>query len=216
MQKKFIINILFLSFLFFIPGVHAYLVDQPAPDFTAQAVTRGKEQALRLYDIPGPIVIVFYPADFTFVCPTELLAFQNNKKKFDTRGVTIIAISTDTIETHKKWLATPIKSGGIKGVSFPIVADPTGEIARAYNVLNPKDSKAFRGLFILDKDHHVQVSNVNNNPLGRNINEVLRLIDAMKEAEDHGTVCPANWNKGDRTIQPTQKGLAEYIKATVK
>jgi len=213
-MKILFIVIVVLSFLTQTHTIYSCLVGNKAPDFTAQAVTKSTEYTVHLKDLQGPIVLLFYPKDFTFVCPTELRAFQGRIKDLHKRKVTIVGISTDSIKTHKKWLATPIKKGGVSDVSFPLISDPEGEIARAYGVLNPKTNVAFRGIFIIDKNHVIQSITINNNPLGRSVDETIRIIDAMKETEKHGTVCPANWHKGEKTMNPTQAGLKEYLKET--
>lgn len=215
MKKKYILCIIYLVATY---NHYTYtcLVGKKAPDFIAQAITQNNTHMLHLDDIKESVVLLFYPKDFTFVCPTELRAFQERMKDLRARNVSIIGISTDTIETHKKWLNTPIKKGGISDITFPLVSDEDGKISRSYNVLNCKDNLAFRGIVIMDKNHTIQSMTINNNPLGRNVDEAIRVIDAIKETEEHGTVCPANWHKGARAMKPTQAGLREYVKETVK
>lgn len=191
----------------------AVLVGKPAPDFTAEAVVGGKvEKHFRLSDFRGRYVLVFfYPFDFTFVCPTELHAFQHYMKEFRERNVQVIAVSTDSAFSHAAWLNTPKKSGGIQGVEYPIVSDFNKRISRDYDVLVEELGAAYRGLFLIDKEGVVRHQVVNDLPLGRSVEEALRMVDALQFYEQHGEVCPANWKKGEKAMKPTADGLQSYF-----
>ncbi|MFQ5597381.1 MAG: peroxiredoxin [Nitrospiria bacterium] len=189
------------------------LVNKEAPDFTAKAV-KGTEviDAFKLSDLRGKyVVLFFYPLDFTFVCPTELHAFQEKLNEFEKRNVQVVGVSIDSWFSHLAWLQTPKSRGGIEGVSYPIVSDLNKTISRDYDVLLEDAGIALRGLFLIDKSGVVQHQVVNNLPLGRSIDEALRLVDALKFTEDHGEVCPANWKEGDKSMKPTDDGLKEYF-----
>lgn len=190
------------------------LVGKQAPDFSADAVVNGSEFVenftLSQFRDKKHVVLFFYPLDFTFVCPTEMHAFQAKLAEFEARNVQVIACSVDSKFSHFAWLTTPAKKGGIEGVKYPMVADITKSIARAYDVL-VDDAVAFRGLFLIDKSGVVQHQIVNNLPLGRSIDEALRMVDALQFFEEHGEVCPANWHKGDKAMKADQKGLEEYF-----
>ncbi|HEX4997929.1 MAG TPA: peroxiredoxin [Terriglobia bacterium] len=191
----------------------AALVNQPAPEFTADAYVNGELGKVSLADYKGKkVVLFFYPLDFTFVCPTEILAFADNIDEFKKRNTAVIGVSVDSHFTHRAWAQTPRKDGGIEGVNFPLVADLTKSIARDYGVLMG-ESVALRGLFIVDKNGVLQHITVNALNLGRNVDEVLRLLDAIDYSEEHGEVCPANWKKGDKAMKPTDSGLKEYMRA---
>ncbi len=188
------------------------LVGKEAPDFTATAV-KGNEiiENFKLSDSKGKyIVLFFYPLDFTFVCPTELHAFNEKLKDFEERGVEVIAASVDSQYSHFAWLNTSIEKGGIEGVSYPLVADLNKTIAKDYDVLLEGAGVAFRGLFLIDKDFVVRHQVVNDLPLGRSVDETLRMVDALQFVDEHGEVCPADWKKGGKTMKPTQDGLEEY------
>lgn len=190
------------------------LVGKSAPDFTATAVE--KDQVLEnftLSQFKGQyVVLFFYPLDFTFVCPTELHAFSDKLDEFEKRNVKVIGVSIDSHFSHLAWLNTPKSKGGIQGVSYPIVSDLNKTISRDYDVLVEGAGIAYRGLFLLDKDHVVRHQVVNDLPLGRNVSETLRMVDALQFTEKYGEVCPANWNQGDRSMKPTQDGLEEFFK----
>ncbi len=189
------------------------LVNQEAPDFTAKAVIGGKTiEDFKLSDQRGKyVVLFFYPLDFTFVCPTELHAFQNKLEEFKKRNVEVIGVSTDSWFSHHAWLNTPKNQGGIQGVTYPLVSDFNKTIARDYDVLFEGLGAAYRGLFLIDKAGIVQHQVVNNLPLGRSINEALRMVDALQFTEKHGEVCPADWKEGDKSMKPTESGLKEYF-----
>jgi len=188
------------------------LVNRPAPDFKAQAVMGdGSFKEIKLSDYKGkPVVLFFWPLDFTFVCPSEIIAHDNRRKAFDERGVQLIGVSIDSQFTHFAWRETPVNKGGIGKVGFPIVADVQHEIVRAYGVEH-QDGVAFRATFLIDKNGIVQHQQVNNLPLGREVDEILRLVDALQFTEQHGEVCPAGWKKGAEGMKPTAEGVASYL-----
>ena len=189
------------------------LVAKEAPDFTAPAVMPDGtiEDELRLSSLRGQYVILFFwPLDFTFVCPTEILAHDHRIPQFNDRNTTVIGISIDSQYSHFAWRNTPVNDGGIGPVKFPIVADITHQITRDYGIEHP-DGVAMRASFLIDKDGIVQHQVVNNLPLGRNVDEMLRMVDALQFHEEHGEVCPAGWQKGDSGMQPTAEGVADYL-----
>jgi peroxiredoxin (alkyl hydroperoxide reductase subunit C) len=190
------------------------LVGKPAPDFTATAVEKDRIlENFKLSDFKGQYVILFfYPLDFTFVCPTELHAFSDKLDSFRERNTKVIGVSIDSHFSHLAWLNTPKPKGGIAGVSYPIVSDLNKTISKDYDVLVEGEGIAYRGLFLLDKDHIVRHQVVNDLPLGRNVTETLRMIDALQFTEKHGEVCPANWNRGDKSMKPTREGLEDFFK----
>ena len=204
------------------------LVGKKAPAFNAKAVVNGGEIienfSLEQYVGEKYVVFYFYPADFTFVCPTEIIAFQEKLAEFESRNTVVIGASTDSEFSHWKWLQTPQNQGGIQGVTYPLVVDQSLNIAKAYDVLIGADEydeegnvvlagepKAYRGLFLIDKQGVVRHQTVNDLPIGRNVDEVLRVIDALQFTEEYGEVCPANWKKGDKALQATQEGIASYL-----
>lgn len=189
------------------------LVGQPAPQFEAQAVVDGSIISdFSLQDLQGKYtVLLFYPLDFTFVCPTELHAFQDKSEEFANRNAQVVAISVDSAYSHLAWLNTPVASGGIQGITYPIVSDLDKSIARSFNILDEDQGIAYRGLVLIDREGVVRHLLVNDLPLGRNVDEVLRLLDALATYEELGEVCPANWKKGEKTMKPTSEGLLEYF-----
>jgi len=189
------------------------LVNREAPDFCAKAVVDGKTvDNFKLSDHRGKyVVLFFYPLDFTFVCPTELHAFQEKLGEFEKKNVAVIGVSTDSWFSHHAWLNTPKGQGGIEGVSYPLVSDFNKTIAKDYDVLFEGLGAAYRGLFLIDKAGVVQHQVVNNLPLGRSIDEALRMVDALQFTEEHGEVCPANWHAGEKSMKPTEDGLKEYF-----
>lgn len=193
----------------------AVLVGKQAPDFKAKAVVNGGEVAdnftLSQFKGKNYVVLFFYPLDFTFVCPTEMHAFQDKVKDFESRNTQVIACSTDSWFSHVAWLNTPKKEGGIQGVKYPIVSDFNKTIAADYDVLIEGMGAALRGAFIIDKQGIVQAQIINNLPLGRNVDEVLRLVDALQYTEEHGEVCPANWEKGKEAMSADTAGLKKYF-----
>jgi peroxiredoxin (alkyl hydroperoxide reductase subunit C) len=206
----------------------AVLVGKKAPYFKAPAVVNGGEfvDDFSLDQFVGKkyVIFYFYPADFTFVCPTEIIAFQDKLEEFESRDVAVVGCSVDSKFSHWKWLQTEKKDGGIKGVKYPLVADNAMTIAENYDVLAGSYDydengetvyegipEAYRALFLIDKEGMVRHQLVNDMPLGRNIDEALRLVDALQYAEEHGEVCPAGWQKGDVAMKETQESVAEYV-----
>lgn len=192
----------------------AVLVGKAAPDFTANAVMGNNE--IRSFTLSKEIqgkyaVIFFYPLDFTFVCPSELIAFDHRLDEFKKRGVEVIGVSIDSQFTHLAWKNTPVNSGGIGQVQYPLVADVKHEICRAFDVEFGPAGVAFRGSFLIDKNGVVRHQVVNDLPLGRNVDEMLRMVDALQFTEEHGEVCPAGWNKGKAGMKASTAGVAEYL-----
>ena len=188
------------------------LVTKEAPDFSAQAVLPDNSFAeLKLSSHRGKyVVLFFYPLDFTFVCPSEIIAFDKAVAKFEERNCQLIGVSVDSHFTHLAWKETPRDKGGIGNVQYPLVADLSKNISREYGVLLGEEV-SLRGLFLIDKDGIVQHALVNNLPLGRNVDEALRLLDALRYTEEHGEVCPANWQQGEDAMTPTAEGVASYL-----
>ena len=189
------------------------LVTKEAPNFVAPAVMPDGSivEDFKLSDLLGKYVILFFwPLDFTFVCPTEIIAHDKRVEDFKERNVEIVGVSIDSQFTHFAWRNTSIDDGGIGPVQYPMVADITHEITRAYGVENP-DGVALRASFLIDKEGVVQHQVVNNLPLGRNVDEMLRMVDALQFSEEHGEVCPAGWNKGESGMTPTAEGVANYL-----
>lgn len=204
------------------------LVGRPAPDFDATAVINGNEIikgfSLNQYRGQKYVVLLFYPMDFTFVCPTELHAFQEKLNEFEKRNVAVIGCSVDSEYSHYSWLQMPKDKGGIQGVKYPIVSDLSKEISISYGVLagdysSDENGKvkysgipvALRGLFLIDKDGIVRHAVINDLFLGRNVNEVLRMVDALQHFEECGEVCPANWSKGKDALKATETSVADYL-----
>ena len=191
------------------------LVGRPAPDFTAAAVT-GSGDIVEDFNLAEAIkgkkaVVFFYPLDFTFVCPSELIAFDHRYQEFADRGVEVIGVSIDSQFSHNAWRNTDINDGGIGPVKYALVADVKHEICQAYDVEHPDAGIAFRGSFLIDEEGFVRHQVVNDLPLGRNIDEMLRMIDALDFHQQHGEVCPAGWNKGDSGMKDTPEGVAAYL-----
>ncbi|MCK5884715.1 MAG: peroxiredoxin [Bacteriovoracaceae bacterium] len=188
------------------------LVTKSAPEFKATAVMPDNTfKEISLGDYSGKYkVLFFYPLDFTFVCPSEIIAFDKKLAEFKERNCEVIASSVDSEFSHFAWKNTPVNKGGIGNVQFPILADITKSIARDYGVLF-NDAVALRGLFLLDKDNIVRHAVVNDLPLGRNVDEAIRMLDALQFTEENGDVCPANWNKGEEAMTPTAEGVAKYL-----
>ncbi|UXY17000.1 peroxiredoxin [Chitiniphilus purpureus] len=192
----------------------AVLVGKQAPSFTAAAVL-GNGQIVDQYHLQDHIkgkyaVLFFYPLDFTFVCPSELIAFDHRLEEFKKRNVEVIGVSIDSQFTHSAWRNTPVDKGGIGPVGYTLVADLKHEIARAYDV-ESADGVALRGTFLIDRSGVVRHQLVNDLPLGRNIDETLRTVDALQFTEEHGEVCPAGWNKGKKGMKADAQGVAEYL-----
>lgn len=189
------------------------LIGKKAPDFTAKAVIKGEiVDNFKLSDQQGKyVVLFFYPLDFTFVCPTELHAFQEKLNAFKEHNTEVIAVSTDSHFSHLAWLNTPKSQGGIQGVEYPVVSDFNKTISRSFDVLLEEGGVALRGLFLLDKEGVVHHATLNNLPLGRNVDEALRMVEALQYTEKHGEVCPANWREGEKSMKPDQAGLKTYF-----
>lgn len=189
-------------------------VGQKAPHFSCEAIVDGKaKNNFCLNHLKDKYkVIFFYPADFTFVCPTELHAFQHKLSKFEERNAIVVGVSTDVIETHKKWLDTPKKEGGVQGITYPLVSDACKQMALDYGVLDEDSGLALRGIFLLDKSDIVQVATIHNFSIGRSVEEALRVLDALQYTEKHGQVCPADWEPGEEALDATQEGIKTYLK----
>jgi peroxiredoxin (alkyl hydroperoxide reductase subunit C) len=208
------------------------LVGKPAPDFSAKAVVNGDEivENFTLAQFKGQkyVVLFFYPLDFTFVCPTEIIAFQDKLKDFEALNTQVIGVSVDSEQSHWAWLNTPRDKGGIEGVTYPLVADLAKTISRAYGVLagdyeytiddNDREVMtfkgapvAYRGTFLIDKNGVVRHMVVNDLPLGRNIDDALRMVKSLQHVEKHGEVCPANWDEGKDAMKATREGVSNYL-----
>ena len=190
------------------------LVGKPAPDFTAPAVL-GNGEIVDSFNLAETIkgkkaVVFFYPLDFTFVCPSELLAFDSRFEAFQKRGVEVIGVSIDSHFSHNAWRNTAVNDGGIGPVKYTLVADITHEICKAYDV-ESEGGVAFRGSFLIDEDGDVRHQVVNDLPLGRNVDEMLRMVDALAFHQEHGEVCPAGWNEGDAGMTASPEGVAAYL-----
>lgn len=190
------------------------LVTNKAPNFTATAVLGDNQivEDFNLYKNFGKngTVLFFYPMDFTFVCPSEIIAFDHRLDEFKSRGINVIGVSVDSQFSHFAWKNTPVNQGGIGNIRYPLVADITKQISRDFDVLL-NESVALRGSFLIDKDGTVRHAVINDLPLGRNIDEMLRMVDTMLFTNEHGEVCPAGWNKGDASIKADTKGIAEFL-----
>jgi peroxiredoxin (alkyl hydroperoxide reductase subunit C) len=196
----------------------SFLVAREAPAFTATAATADDrfDEQFSLASLRGKYVILFfYPLDFTFVCPTELLAFDERLEDFKQRDCEIVGVSVDSHFTHRAWRRTPREQGGIGPLRFPLVSDLDKSISRDYGVLLD-DSVALRGLFLVDKEGIVRHAIVNDLPLGRNVDEAMRMLDALRFHEARGDVCPANWREGQPGMKPTEDGVAEYLSKYIK
>jgi peroxiredoxin (alkyl hydroperoxide reductase subunit C) len=192
------------------------LVGQSAPAFKAKAVIEGQivnDFSLTQY-LGQYVVLFFYPLDFTFVCPTELHAFQDELEEFEKRGAQVIGCSVDSCYTHLAWLNTPKNKGGIEGVDYPLISDLKKTIAKDYDVLMEQEGIAYRGLFLIDKEGKVRHQVVNDLPLGRSVDEAIRILDALIYFEKNGEVCPANWQQGKKALKPSHEGLKNYYTST--
>ena len=189
----------------------AVLVGKKAPEFKATAAIAGDFKEISLSDLRGKhVVLFFYPLDFTFVCPSELLAFDHRLAEFQKRNVEVIGVSIDSHFSHLAWKNTAVNNGGIGQVRYPLVADIKHEICKAYDV-EAEGGVAFRGSFLIDMKGVVRHQVVNDLPLGRNIDEMIRMVDALQFVEEHGEVCPAGWNKGKAGMKPNPNGVADYL-----
>ncbi|HLD16582.1 MAG TPA: peroxiredoxin [Coxiellaceae bacterium] len=191
------------------------LVGREAPNFTVPAVL-GDGSIVNAYDFHNAKkgkygLVFFYPLDFTFVCPSELIALDHRMDEFKKRHVEVVAVSIDSQFTHNAWRNTSVKDGGIGPVKYTMAADMTHRICQSYGVEHPEVGVAFRGAFIIDKNNIVRSQIVNDLPLGREMEELLRIIDALQFTEEHGEVCPAGWKKGDKGMKANPKGVAEYL-----
>ena len=195
------------------------LVTLPVPDFTAAAILPDNQIDehfnLKSYLAGSYGLVFFYPLDFTFVCPSEILAHDHRLAQFKERNVKVVSVSVDSHFTHLAWKNTPVNQGGLGQVQFPMVADITKDIARSFGVLLP-GGVALRGTFLIDKEGIVQSAHINNLPLGRNVDEALRLVDALQFHEQHGEVCPAGWQKGKPGMSASPKGVADYLAHNAK
>lgn len=193
------------------------LVGRKAPDFTTAAVL-GNGEIVNNFNLSEAMsekygLVFFYPLDFTFVCPSELIALDKRLPEFEKRNVEVMAVSIDSQFSHLAWRNTPINQGGIGKVNYTLVADVNHSICQAYGIEHPEAGVAFRGAFIIDKNGIVRAQLVNDLPLGRNIDELLRLVDALQFHEEHGEVCPAGWQKGDTGMRANSEGVARYLEA---
>lgn len=187
-------------------------VNQPAPEFTTDAVVAGEIKKVSLSDFRGKyVVLFFYPLDFTFVCPTEIIAFSDAAKEFEKRNCQLLGASVDSVFTHLAFIQLPRAQGGLGELHYPLLSDLNKSLSRAYGVLVPDESYSMRGLFIIDRQGVVQSALINNDPLGRSVDETVRLLDALQHFETHGEVCPANWKPGSATIKPDIHGKKEYF-----
>ncbi|MBU8901385.1 MAG: peroxiredoxin [Victivallales bacterium] len=189
------------------------LVTKEAPDFTAQALMADNtiKEDFSLSSLRGKhVVLFFYPLDFTFVCPTEIIAFNRKLDEFKKRGVEVVGISVDSQFSHFAWKNTKPENGGIGDIQFPLVADLSKNISRDYGVLFGEEV-ALRGLFLIDKEGIVRHCVINDLPLGRSVDEALRMVDALQFFEENGEVCPANWHKGEDGMNPSADGVADYL-----
>jgi peroxiredoxin (alkyl hydroperoxide reductase subunit C) len=191
----------------------AVLVGKEAPDFTEDAAVGQSTQKISLsqYRDKKYVILYFYPLDFTFVCPTEIHAFQEALKEFESRNAVVLGCSVDSAHSHMAWLRTPKNDGGIQGVTYPILADIHKRVSRAYDVLDESAGITYRASFVIDKKGVVQAQVVHHRPIGRNVEEVLRLLDAAQYAEEHGEVCPAGWTKGKKAMKATREGVTGYL-----
>ena len=192
------------------------LVTRQAPDFTSSAVL-GNGEIVDNFNFKKHIegkaaVLFFYPLDFTFVCPSELIAFDHRYEEFKKRGVEVVGVSIDSEFTHNAWRNTPTENGGIGAVKYALAADVKHEIAKAYGIEHPEEGVALRASFLIDKNGVVRHQIVNDLPLGRNIDEMLRMVDALQFHEEHGEVCPAQWEKGKEGMKDSPEGVAKYLK----
>lgn len=188
------------------------LVGKKAPEIKAKAVTGNQIHDFSLSGFMGKyVVFFFYPLDFTFVCPTELHAFQEKLPEFKKRGAEVVGCSVDSCYSHAAWLNTSKAKGGIEGVAYPIVSDLQKTIARDYEVLKEDEGIAYRGLFLIDRNGIVRHQLINDLPLGRSVDEAIRLLDALIFHEKHGEVCPADWKAGSKAMKPSEQGLVEYF-----
>ncbi|XP_043793982.1 peroxiredoxin 1 [Apis laboriosa] len=190
-------------------------LQKPAPNFKGTAVVNGEFKDISLSDYNGKyLVLFFYPLDFTFVCPTEIIAFSDRADEFEQIGCKVIAASTDSHFSHLAWVNTPRKQGGLGEMNIPLLADKSSKIARDYGVLDEESGIPFRGLFIIDDKQNLRQVTINDLPVGRSVDETLRLVQAFQYTDKHGEVCPAGWKPGKKTMKPDVVGSKEYFKDT--
>ncbi|XP_006621026.1 peroxiredoxin 1 [Apis dorsata] len=190
-------------------------LQKPAPNFKGTAVVNGEFKDISLSDYSGKyLVLFFYPLDFTFVCPTEIIAFSDRADEFEQIGCKVIAASTDSHFSHLAWVNTPRKQGGLGEMNIPLLADKSSKIARDYGVLDEESGIPFRGLFIIDDKQNLRQVTINDLPVGRSVDETLRLVQAFQYTDKHGEVCPAGWKPGKKTMKPDVVGSKEYFKDT--
>ncbi|XP_014235391.1 peroxiredoxin 1 [Trichogramma pretiosum] len=188
-------------------------LQKPAPQFKGTAVVKGQFKDISLSDYAGKyVVLFFYPLDFTFVCPTEIIAFSDRVAEFEALGVQVIAASTDSHFSHLAWANLPRKDGGLGEMNIPLLADKSAKIARSYGVYDEETGIPFRGLFIIDKKQNLRQITINDLPVGRSVDETLRLVQAFQFTDEHGEVCPAGWKPGKKTMKPDPIGSKEYFK----
>ncbi|XP_043250631.1 peroxiredoxin 1 [Colletes gigas] len=188
-------------------------IQKPAPAFKGTAVVNGDFKDISLSDYKGKyVVLFFYPLDFTFVCPTEIIAFSDRSDEFEKIGCKLIAASTDSHFSHLAWVNTPRKQGGLGEMSIPLLADKSSKIARDYGVLDEETGVPFRGLFIIDDKQNLRQVTINDLPVGRSVDETLRLVQAFQFTDKHGEVCPVGWKPGKKTMKPDVVGSKEYFK----
>ncbi|EFN81425.1 peroxiredoxin 1 [Harpegnathos saltator] len=190
-------------------------LQRPAPAFSGTAVINGQFKDINLSDYKGKyVVLFFYPLDFTFVCPTEIVAFSDRAQEFNDIGCQVIAASTDSHYSHLAWVNTPRKQGGLGEMNIPLLADKSFKISRDYGVLDEESGVPFRGLFIIDDKQNLRQVTINDLPVGRSVDETLRLVQAFQYTDKHGEVCPAGWKPGKKTMKPDVVGSKEYFKDT--
>ena len=197
----------------------SHLIGKKAPKFTAPAVMPDNtiNPQFALEDLRGKyVVLFFYPLDFTFVCPTEIIAFDKKLAEFKELGAEVVGVSVDSQFTHLAWKNTPVKNGGIGKVQYPLVSDLTKSITKKYGVMFKDAGIAFRGTFLIDQEGIVRHAVVNDLGLGRNIDESIRMVKALRHHEQHGEVCPANWVEGEDAMKPTAEGVASYLSEHAK
>nr|XP_012221533.1 PREDICTED: peroxiredoxin 1 [Linepithema humile] len=188
-------------------------LQKPAPAFSGTAVVNGQFKDIKLSDYKGKyVVLFFYPLDFTFVCPTEIIAFSDRVKEFSDINCQLIAASTDSHFSHLAWVNTPRKQGGLGEMNIPLLADKSFKISRDYGVLDEETGIPFRGLFIIDNKQNLRQVTINDLPVGRSVDETLRLVQAFQYTDKHGEVCPAGWKPGKKTLKPDVEGSKEYFK----
>ncbi len=187
-------------------------IGRSVPEITTKAVVDGQiQEGFTLKQFIGKkIVLFFYPLDFTFVCPTELIAFEKARSEFEERGCQVIGCSIDSCYTHLAWLSTPVEKGGIEGVNYPLIGDVTKDVCEKFNVLVPSEGIAYRALFLIDERQIIRHMLINDLPLGRSVDEVLRMVDALTFFQKNGEVCPANWKNGKKGMVATLEGLRSY------